>query len=116
MADVLIGMAILGLIALITASGVSSWRQRAYEMTALADAQKVSYMASAIGAGVVIDQQAINQVNARLTPGSRLVDPAKDASGRVTFCVEHHVGGEAKAYARYDSTQGGLHERGEGGC
>lgn len=113
-------MAILGLIALITASGVASWRQKAYETIALADAVHVSHLValagSSIAPGAVVDQQAINRVNASLTPGSRLIDPAKDETGRVTFCVEHHVGGEAKAYARYDSAEGGHTDRGEGAC
>lgn len=116
MVDILIGMAILGLLAFIVASGVSGWRLQAYKTIALADAQKVSHMAAAIPKDTVVDQQTINQVNAHLTPGSRLIDPAKDATGRVTFCVEHTVDGDPKAHARYDTAEGGLYDRGPGGC
>ncbi|TGN64205.1 hypothetical protein EXE59_09765 [Nocardioides eburneiflavus] len=117
--DVLIGIAIFALIAIIAVSAIGQYRQRTYEQGAVSDVQTLARALEAAridGTGY----PAVGPVNASafdtiLTPKNSAQMLAVGSSGEdFTLCVEHSTSG---ARAVYDSLAGGVIESERtGGC
>lgn len=128
--DVLIGVAIFALVAVIAVAALSQYRARAYESGAVSDARQIGIaMETAYTEAATYPPAADVEVTAaqansgsgfyaaegvKLTRGNAVTGYGLNATGTTfTLCVEHDTG----AWARYDSAQGGVTAKGrEGGC
>lgn len=118
--DILIGMAIFALIAFIAASAIEQYRERAYEQGAVSDANKIGTAVEA----AFTDDFAYPSDATPLTPASVGVHMSKgnniakytvnEADETFSVCVTHVSGGVVNAYAVYDSSKGGMSEKGRG--
>lgn len=143
--DVLIGIAIFGLVAVIA---VTAWRQyhvRAYETAAISDAKAVGdgILAAQVDgwagpAAAHLDSDAgelrlvavtkprldVSKVSdplatsgANLTAGNRLTDWTVINKENFGFCIEHLSGGSVDAWAAYRTDRGGVYAHGRSdGC
>lgn len=129
--DVLIGMAIFALVAIIAVTAISQYRARAYESGAVSDARQLGIaMEAAYTDGNVypavtdgMDNAAVKALagleDVNLTSDNTLGDGtvvnAATGGNPASFvlCVEHKDG----AWAEYSSATGGITDKGRsGGC
>lgn len=101
--DVLLGMAIFMLVAIIAVSAVGQYRERAYEQTATSDAQQLgtAVMAAATDGGSY-PASADEVDDFRQSDRVSIEGYAETADGNVEFCASHADG----AWATYDTGQG----------
>lgn len=113
--DVLIGMAIFALIAVIAVSAISQYRARAYESGAVSDARQAGIAMEAAftdGNGYPTSQTELEAQGVKFTNGNTA--QVNSAGETFTLCVEHTSSG---AFAVYDSADGGVTQKGRsGGC
>ena len=128
--DILIGMAIFALIALIAVSQIGQWRARAYEQSAVSDAQSLGMSIEAAVTDANGKPLGLAQTGAEvaIVSGTETYETTVlshdgkneyqnwsgvNADYEFSFCVEH----DGEEFAVYDSADGGIVERGrEGGC
>lgn len=118
--DVLLGLAIFALVAVIAISAINQYRARAFENGTISDARTLGHVieAEVIGEGSEYPpdlETARDLINGKvaLTPGNGLASYVLAPDGNFHLCVEHDTG----AYARYYSSVGAVtvSER-EGSC
>jgi type II secretory pathway pseudopilin PulG len=127
--DILIGMAIFALIAIIAVSAISQYRMRAYEQGAVSDAKATGLALEAN----YTDTQSYPTVNGSLTDQASLDAALGDGAVNLTkgvavngyvqdgsnfaLCLEHSSDGNPDAFAVYASLRGGIVDKGRGtGC
>lgn len=118
--DVLIGMAIFALVAIIAVSAISQYRARAYQNGALSDVKAVATWMEAASTdsltGAYPDptdpDNGFVADDGNLTSGNSIGDH-QEGAGTFTVCVQHTSG----AYAIFDSSKGTVTDkRKTGGC
>lgn len=121
--DVLIGLTIFALLVTIAITAVNQYRMRAYEAGALSDARQigVAVESEATDAGRYpddLDASTLASLGVKMTPGNIVAQYEVHGVETFSVCVEHRDdNGEADAWARYDSAQGGITGKGRnGGC
>ncbi|WP_460866528.1 hypothetical protein [Nocardioides pakistanensis] len=143
--DVLIGMAIFALIAIIALSAIGQFRQRAFETSVTSDARSIgttleadfttnqAYPDTSKLVGSNHGSSASPEVKATYGGGAAMVIDGLSLTRGVTiknytnldgagvtgfkFCVEHTSGSDVDAWAAYNSTKGGVVGSGRGaGC
>lgn len=141
--DVLIGMALFGLIVVVAILSSGHLRERAWETAASADADRLgtalqeAVLAAPLGGGFLAftstsgvllgsgsalwtdDTDPLDATGIELYDGNRLVDwdVHEGTGGSFYFCVEHVFRGEPGAWARYHASDGGVTGKGRhGGC
>ncbi|MEP9384606.1 hypothetical protein [Nocardioides sp. KR10-350] len=112
--DVLIGMAIFALVALIAVSAVDSYRQHAYLTSVTSDAQSIGLAVEAKATDSTypasLDDAAVESLGQHLTKDDTV--SAYSTDGVTGFCLV--ITHDDDAYAIYDSTQGGITTKQEG--
>ncbi len=118
MFDVLLGMAIFALLAVIAVQSMGMFRERTYVTRAVSDAKQISVGIEAhrIHEDAYPETVASNGAGVRgvnLTVGSRIAGYYADEDG-FRICVLSSAGVIVKAYAIYDSDSGAIVDSGRG--
>lgn len=121
--DILIGMAIFALVAIIAVSAISQYRERAYEQAVVSDAGAVGLLlegnytdTQSYPAQVTSESLAADGLT--LTKNVRVAVWTLSGTGDTfNVCLEHANATSDDAWAVYDSAKGGIVAKGRGaGC